>query len=105
MIAHPRSGHYVLGFVTGNVVVHTAARGANQYCTVFVPTNHVYLGDVFMIPREDVMQTDLSVQRGLEIVISCGMAVPAGITAKRAGEGEGGLVEGGVAGVVGAFSP
>ena len=29
-------------------------------CTVYVPTNHLYVGDVVVLPVEDVIETDLS---------------------------------------------
>ena len=44
--------------------------------TVYVPTNHVYVGDTFMLGDKDILRTNLTVSEGLEVVISCGMASP-----------------------------
>lgn len=33
--------------------------------TVYVPTNHVYVGDIFLLEDKDVMHTNLSVREGL----------------------------------------
>jgi uncharacterized membrane protein len=44
--------------------------------TVFVPTNNLYLGDITMVPREDVISTGLSVEEGLRIILSAGTATP-----------------------------
>lgn len=33
--------------------------------SVYVPTNHIYVGDIFLLGREDVIHTNLSVREGL----------------------------------------
>jgi len=45
--------------------------------TVFVPSNNLYLGDVVMVPRDDVMATGLTVEEGIRIILSAGNATPA----------------------------
>jgi len=45
--------------------------------TVFVPTNNLYLGDVVVVPREEVLATGLSVEEGVRIILSAGNATPA----------------------------
>ncbi|GFH13958.1 uncharacterized protein HaLaN_09927, partial [Haematococcus lacustris] len=47
-----------------------APHGDTRLVTVYVPTNHVYVGDVFLLEEADVIHTNLSVREGLEIVIS-----------------------------------
>jgi uncharacterized membrane protein len=44
--------------------------------TVFVPTNNLYLGDVIVVPRGDVLHTGLSVEEGIRIILSAGTATP-----------------------------
>lgn len=39
--------------------------GNHKLYTVYVPTNHVYVGDVFMLGSQDVFRTNLAV-RGLQ---------------------------------------
>ncbi|KAJ9520129.1 hypothetical protein QJQ45_030056, partial [Haematococcus lacustris] len=75
LIRHPRQGEYAWAFITGRTVLQ-APHGDTRLVTVYVPTNHVYVGDVFMLEEADVIHTNLSVREGLEIVISVGMAVP-----------------------------
>jgi len=36
-----------------------------RLCIVYVPTNHVYVGDIFMLEEKDVIRTNLSVRQGL----------------------------------------
>ncbi|MBA0756824.1 hypothetical protein Gotri_019968 [Gossypium trilobum] len=50
--------------------------GEEELCCVFVPTNHLYIGDIFLINTKDVIRLNLSVREGIEIVISGGMSMP-----------------------------
>ena len=52
------------------------ADGDLQLFSVYVPTNHVYVGDVFLLSKQDIIKPNLSVREGLEIVVSVGMALP-----------------------------
>jgi uncharacterized membrane protein len=72
---HPRKGEFVFGFVTAEVLVDADSR-TQEMVTVFVPTNNLYLGDVIMLPRDDVMATGLTVEEGIRIILSAGTATP-----------------------------
>jgi uncharacterized membrane protein len=45
--------------------------------TVYVPTNHLYVGDVVVLPIEDVVETDMSVEDGVSLILSAGASAPA----------------------------
>jgi uncharacterized membrane protein len=47
-----------------------------RLCTVYVPTNHLYVGDVVVLPEDDVIETDLSVEDGVSMILSAGASVP-----------------------------
>src|SRR5215470_9478692 len=72
---HPRKGEFVFGFVTAEVLVD-ADEGTQEMVTVFVPTNNLYLGDVIMLPRDEVIATGLTVEEGIRIILSAGTATP-----------------------------
>ena len=76
LVEHPRAGAYAFGFVTSHVVVETP-HGKREMVTVFVPTNNLYLGDVVVVPRDDMIATGLSVEEGVRIILSAGNATPA----------------------------
>ncbi|XP_062202199.1 protein LIKE COV 3-like [Phragmites australis] len=64
IIRHPRIGEYALGFITSTVTLRGAGgRGDQELACVYVPTNHLYLGDIFLMSRADVIIPDLSVRR------------------------------------------
>lgn len=83
IIKHPRNGEYAFAFITGETWVQTPG-GDLRLNTVYVPTNHVYVGDVFLLQPRDILKPNISVREGLEIVVSCGMAIPESIIATLA---------------------
>jgi uncharacterized membrane protein len=59
------------------------ADGSTQVlCTVYVPTNHLYVGDVVVVPEADVIETDLSVEDGVSLILSMGASVPETVAEK-----------------------
>lgn len=64
IIRHPHSGEYAFGFITSSVILGKN-RGDEELCCVYVPTNHLYLGDIFLINPKDVIRTNLSVREGI----------------------------------------
>ena len=74
MIEDPRRG-YVLGFLTREFTVDRG-RGPEALLAVYVPTNHLYLGDIVLCERERVTFPDLAVEDGIRIFLTGGMALP-----------------------------
>jgi uncharacterized membrane protein len=74
IVEHPRDGAYAYGFLTGDVRVEGTKPDA--LVSVYVPTNHLYLGDVVLVPRDAVLPTGLSVEDGIRIILSAGTAAP-----------------------------
>lgn len=75
LVEHPREGAYAYGFLTGELRVDGAKPDA--LVSVYVPTNHLYLGDVILVPRDAVLPTGLSIEDGIRIILSAGTAAPA----------------------------
>ena len=74
MIEDPRRG-YVLGFLTREFTVDRG-RGPEPLLAVYVPTNHLYLGDIVLCERERATFPDIAVEDGIRIFLTCGMALP-----------------------------
>jgi uncharacterized membrane protein len=75
LVQHPREGEYAFGFVTSEVLVE-APTGKAEMVTVFIPTNNLYLGEIVIVPRTDVVATGLTVEEGIRIILSAGTATP-----------------------------
>jgi uncharacterized membrane protein len=81
MIEDPVRG-YVLGFLTKEFVVDRG-QGPETLLAVYVPTNHLYLGDVIICPRERATYPELTVEQGVRIFLTGGMALPTHMRAGR----------------------
>lgn len=88
MVEEPQRG-MVLGFLTRELMVPDAAGVAQPWVAVYVPTNHLYLGDVLLYRQERVRYPNLTVEEGLRIFLTGGMALPASITTAVVVEGKG----------------
>ena len=64
-----------MGFLTKEFTVERG-RGAEPLVAVYVPTNHLYLGDIVICERERAMYPDISVEEGIRIFLTGGMALP-----------------------------
>ena len=67
------------GFVTGSFKLTLRDGATHDVLTVYVPTNHLYVGDIVILPKEDVVETDLSVEDGVSLLLSAGASVPLNI--------------------------
>lgn len=84
IIDDPRRG-MILGFLTREFTLDRG-NGPEAVMAVYVPTNHLYLGDVFVFPRAQAIFPDLSVEEGVRIFLTGGMALPGRVIAQpRAG--------------------
>ncbi|KAH9608239.1 hypothetical protein KSS87_016791 [Heliosperma pusillum] len=79
IISHPRVGEYAFGFITSTVTLQRD-EGDEELCSVFVPTNHLYIGDIFLVNSKEIIRPNLSIREGIEIIVSGGMTMPQLIT-------------------------
>ncbi|XWS24939.1 hypothetical protein CRYUN_Cryun27aG0027700 [Craigia yunnanensis] len=75
IIRHPRLGEYAFGFITSSVILQRD-NGDEELCSVYVPTNHLYIGDIFLVNSEEIIRPNLSIREGIEIIVSIGMTMP-----------------------------
>jgi uncharacterized membrane protein len=64
-----------LGFLTKQFTVDRG-RGPEVLFAVYVPTNHLYLGDIVVCSPERVTFPDLTVEEGLRVFLTGGMGMP-----------------------------
>ncbi|XP_020260068.1 protein LIKE COV 2-like [Asparagus officinalis] len=79
IIRHPRIGEYAFGFITSTVILQNE-KGDEELCSVYVPTNHLYIGDILLVNSEEIIRPNLSIREGIEIIVSGGMTMPQLIT-------------------------
>jgi uncharacterized membrane protein len=71
----------VMGFLTKEFMVDRGS-GPEPLVAVYVPTNHLYLGDVAIYPRSSVYFPDVSVEEGIRIFLTGGMSLPDSVKTK-----------------------
>lgn len=81
MVEDPHRG-WVMGFLTKEFTVDRGA-GPESMMAVYVPTNHLYLGDIVLYPRERALFPDIPVEEGIRIFLTGGMSLPGRIAPKR----------------------
>jgi uncharacterized membrane protein len=74
MIEDPRRG-FCLGFLTREFTTDRGA-GPEEMLAVYVPTNNLYLGDIVICERSRASFPDISVEDGIRIFLTGGMALP-----------------------------
>ncbi len=77
MIEYPRKGVYSLGFQTSEPVGEVQERTGEDVLTVFVPTTpNPTSGFILFVPKEDVVELDMSIEDALKMIVSLGVVVP-----------------------------
>jgi len=74
MVEDARRGQ-LLGFLTREFTIDRG-RGPEPRLAVYVPTNHLYLGDIIVCEPGQVGYPDISVEDGIKIFLTGGMALP-----------------------------
>ena len=73
---------FALGFLTREFTVDRG-QGPEALVAVYVPTNHLYLGDVIICPRDKAAFPDITVEQGIQIFLTGGMALSSRVRARR----------------------
>lgn len=77
LVQYPRQGSWTIAFMTGQPGGDVANHLKGEYVSVYVPTTpNPTSGFFLMMPREDVIELDMSVDLALKYVISMGVVTP-----------------------------
>lgn len=74
IIDDPKGGSK-LGFLTKEFKVNRGA-GVESMLAVYVPTNHLYLGDIVLCAPEQAVYPDMSVEEGIRVFLTGGTGMP-----------------------------
>jgi len=76
-VEYPRKGAWSVGLVTGRGLQGIARNCQKEFLTVFVPTSPTpFTGYVIMVPKEEAVEIDLTIEEALRFVISGGVITP-----------------------------
>lgn len=75
----------LLGFLTREFSVPAVGGSpAEQLAAVYVPTNHLYLGDILIVRASELRYPDLTVEQGIRVFLTGGMALPGSVAIRTA---------------------
>lgn len=78
MVRYPHAGAWALAFLTGEGLAEASARTGRDLVNVFVPTTpNPTSGFFIMVPREEMIELEMSVDTGIRLILSAGAVVPA----------------------------
>jgi uncharacterized membrane protein len=77
LVEYPRKGIWTLAFQSGGSSSEIRHRLGQEVVNIFIPTTPNPTSGFFLVlPREDVIELDMSVDDGLKMIISAGVVVP-----------------------------
>lgn len=74
MVEYPRKGIYSLGFIISDCRAEIQAVSNKKLINVFVPTTpNPTTGFLVMLPEDEIITLDMTVEDGLKLILSAGM--------------------------------
>ena len=90
LVEFPRKGAYTIGFLTSVERGEVQARASDALVSVFVPTTPNPTGGyLIFVPRQELIELEMSTGDGMKLIISGGTVVPPWPTPPAAGKTEG----------------
>ncbi|WP_246987612.1 DUF502 domain-containing protein [Halorientalis marina] len=75
LVEYPREGVYTLGFVTGDAPDQTRDVTGGEAFNVFLPNSpNPTGGRLLLVPADQVHEVDISVRRGIRLLVTTGIA-------------------------------
>lgn len=77
LVEYPRKGVYSLGFLVGDSSPKLCEKVQKNLCNILIPTSpSPFSGFVILIPREEIIFTDITVEQAIKFFVSDGVVNP-----------------------------
>jgi uncharacterized membrane protein len=77
MVEFPRKGMFSIGFITSHDLEEAQAKTAQEVTCVFVPTTpNPTTGFIVLVPKEEVVIMDMTVDEAFKMLLTLGVVVP-----------------------------
>ncbi|MEO1472699.1 MAG: DUF502 domain-containing protein [Pseudomonadota bacterium] len=84
LVEYPKRGTWCIGFVTASVKGEVKEKLGDGMMGVFVPTTPNPTSGFYMfVPKDEVIDLDMSVEEGAKMIVSVGMVVPDHVTPEQ----------------------
>jgi uncharacterized membrane protein len=76
-VEYPRKGIWSVGYVTGSGIKKIVEGQNKEFVTVLIPTAPTPFGGfLIIVPKEEVVDLDMSIEEALRFILSAGVIVP-----------------------------
>ena len=76
-VEYPRKGIWSMGMVTGSGLKRVVDKVEKEFLTILIPTSPTpFTGFVIMVPREQTIELDMTIEEALRFAVSGGVIVP-----------------------------
>jgi uncharacterized membrane protein len=82
VLVEDTSRGFLLGFLTREFTIDRGF-GPEPLLAVYVPTNHLYLGEVIICPRDKAAYPDITVEQAIRIFLTGGVALSGRVRARH----------------------
>ncbi len=87
MFEYPRRGIYSLAFITGETKGEVQLKTKSNLINVFLPTTpNPTSGFLLMVPKEDIIELDMTVEEGIKMIVSGGIVTPDYLPEKKSSD-------------------
>lgn len=77
LVEYPRKETYAVGFITGECRGEVQQKTAAKLINVFIPTTpNPTSGMLILVPDNEIIYLDMSVEEGIKLIVSAGVVVP-----------------------------
>jgi uncharacterized membrane protein len=89
MIEYPRKNVYALAFITSQAKGEVVRHAGQEMVNVFLPTTpNPTSGFFLLVPKEEIIELEMSVEDGVKMIISGGLVTPPDSAEKKTGKDE-----------------
>jgi uncharacterized membrane protein len=84
MVEFPRPGLFCIGFVTNEMAFHAPDGTIKDFINVYIPNPpNPTSGFLAIVPRQDIIPLNLTIEQGLKLVLSGGIVLPDRVAARQ----------------------
>jgi uncharacterized membrane protein len=89
MTEYPRKGLYCIGFVTNEMSYAQTGGVTREFLNVYIPNPpNPTSGFLVLVPKDEAVHLDLSIEEGLKLVLSGGIVIPDLLTGRSLANSE-----------------
>jgi uncharacterized membrane protein len=83
LVEHSSGGGYNGGFLTGEFTLVKPDGTRHDLASVYIPSNHLYLGAIHVVSRSRIVKPSLTLQDGVTFALSAGASIKGDISQRQ----------------------